>query len=72
MALWELSVPVEAQDLEERRAIEEKLDCKAQGDLLDLVGPLDYQVARVSPYHLKRMVFCLWIHTPHSGLRISQ
>lgn len=72
LALWELLAPMEAQVLEERRATVERLDCKAQGDLLDLVDPLDFQVAQVSLCHLKKMVFCLWIHTPHSGLRISQ
>lgn len=72
LALWELLVLMEAQVLEEIRATVEKLDCKAQGGLLDLEDLLDLQVARASLYHLRRMVSCLWIHTLHSGLRISQ
>lgn len=72
MALWESLVPMEAQVREERRATVERLECKAQWGLLDLVDPLDLQVARVSLCHLRKTAFCLWIHTPHSGLRISR
>lgn len=57
-APWELSAPVEVWVLEERKAIVERQVCKDQGDLLDLVDLLDFPVARVSPYHLGKMVFC--------------
>lgn len=71
LVLWELLVPVEEQVLVDRKAIVASLECKVQGDLLDLVDPLDVQVLQVSLCHLKKMVYCLGIYPPHSGLRIS-
>lgn len=62
---------MEEQVLEDRKAIVARLELKVQGDLLDLVDHLDVQVLQVSLCHLKKMVYCLWIYPPHSGLRIS-
>lgn len=71
-ARWGSSVPTEAQVLEEKRAVAERLGCRAHGGLLDLVDPLDFQVGRVSRCPLRKTAYCLWIHTPRSGLRINR